>query len=207
VKTRKLAVDGALEFTPRVYADDRGLVVSPYQEEAFAAVNERPLFPVAQTLHSRSRRGVVRGVHYTATPPGTAKYVYCARGQALDIIVDLRVGSPTFGQWDAVNLDEREFKSVYCPVGVGHAFVARADDTVMCYLFSCSYTPENELALAALDPDLGLPIPDDVDPIMSRRDRVAPTFAAAKANGLLPDYHECQQIDAALTMGFAAARS
>lgn len=195
---RKLAVEGALEFTPRVFDDERGQFVSPFQEPAFVAATGRPLFPVAQTNHSRSRRGVVRGVHFTVTPPGTAKYVYCPQGAALDIVVDIRVGSPTYGRWDAVRLDPESFRALYFPVGVGHAFVALTDDTVMSYLLSSSYVASNELAVSALDPALGLPVPDDVEPILSDRDRVAPTLAEAAAAGLLPRYDQCLEIERSL---------
>ncbi|MEV5574407.1 dTDP-4-dehydrorhamnose 3,5-epimerase family protein [Spirillospora sp. NPDC052269] len=191
---RELAVEGALEFTPRVFPDERGTFVSPFQEPAFAAAHGAPLFPVAQTSFSRSRRNVVRGVHFTATPPGCAKYVCCVQGEALDIVVDLRTGSPTFGRWDAIHLDGRDFRSVYFPVGVGHAFVALSDDTVMSYLLSESYVPENELALSVLDPDLGLPIPDGVEPMLSERDRAALSLAEAQARGLLPDYRLCRAL-------------
>lgn len=204
MNARGLAVAGALEFTPRVYRDRRGLVVSPYQEGAFVAAHERPLFAVAQTLLSESRRGVVRGVHHTATPPGAAKYVYCAHGEALDMVVDLRVGSPTFARWDAVVLDQRRFRSLYVPVGVGHAFVALTDSTVMCYMLSGSYVPANELALSALDPELGLPIPRDIEPLLSDRDQAAPRLAEMMAEGLLPAYEKCQEIEASLTSGFHA---
>ncbi|CQR60390.1 dTDP-4-dehydrorhamnose 3,5-epimerase family protein [Streptomyces leeuwenhoekii] len=195
MRSRRLAVDGAFEFTPCVFPDERGLFVSPFQEAAFIEATGSPLFPVAQTNHSRSRRGVVRGVHFTATPPGTAKYVYCARGEALDIVVDIRVGSPTYGRWDAVLLDQRHFRSVYLPVGVGHAFVALRDDTVVSYMLSRAYVPEHELAISALDPALGLPVPADTEPIQSDRDRAAPTLAEAEAQGLLPDYATCSGIE------------
>ncbi|RSM50685.1 dTDP-4-keto-6-deoxy-D-glucose epimerase [Amycolatopsis balhimycina DSM 5908] len=199
MQARKLAVDGAIEFTPRVFPDDRGLFVSPFQEEAFAEARGGPLFRVAQTNHSMSKRGVVRGIHYTMTPPGTAKYVYCARGKALDIVVDIRVGSPTFGRWDAVLLDQRDHRAMYFPVGVGHAFVALEDDTAMWYLLSTAYVARNELALSVLDPALGLPIDADVDPILSERDQVAVTLAEAGRQGLLPDYATCLELDRQLS--------
>lgn len=195
MKARTLAVEGALEFTPRVFPDQRGLFLSPFQEEAFTQAHGAPLFRVAQTNHSLSRRGVVRGIHFTATPPGTAKYVYCARGEALDIVVDIRVGSPTFGRWDSVLMDQRDHRASYLPVGVGHAFVALRDDTVMSYLLSESYVPENELSLSVLDPALGLPIPGDTDPVLSERDRAAVTLAQARERGLLPDYERCQEVE------------
>jgi epimerase EvaD len=197
MESRSLAVDGAFVFTPRVFPDDRGLFLSPYQESAFVAAVGRPLFPVAQTNHSRSRRGVVRGIHYTVTPPGSAKYVYCPRGRSLDIVVDIRVGSPTYGRWDSVLLDQDDFRAMYFPVGVGHAFVALTDDTVMSYLLSSEYVAENELALSPVDPELGLPIPTDVEPLMSERDTAAPTLAEAAAAGLLPEYATCQKLEQA----------
>ncbi|MGK4593811.1 dTDP-4-dehydrorhamnose 3,5-epimerase family protein [Amycolatopsis sp. w19] len=199
MQARKLAVEGAIEFTPRVFPDDRGLFVSPFQEEAFAEAHGSPLFPVAQTNHSMSKRGVVRGIHYTVTPPGIAKYVYCARGRALDIVVDIRVGSPTFGKWDAVLMDQQDFRTMYFPVGVGHAFVALEDDTVMSYMLSAGYVAQNELALLALDPALGLPIGTEVEPILSDRDQVAITLAEAERQGLLPDYATSVELERQLT--------
>ncbi|SFH61579.1 dTDP-4-dehydrorhamnose 3,5-epimerase family protein [Amycolatopsis regifaucium] len=201
MQARKLAVEGAIEFTPRVFPDDRGLFVSPFQEEAFAEARGGPLFRVAQTNQSLSKRGVVRGVHYTTTPPGTAKYVYCARGKALDIVVDIRVGSPTFGRWDAVLLDQRDHRAVYFPVGVGHAFVSLEDDTTMWYLMSTAYVAENELALSVLDPVLGLPIDvgADIEPLLSDRDRVAVTLAEAERQGLLPDYATSLELERQLS--------
>ncbi|MEU3628851.1 dTDP-4-dehydrorhamnose 3,5-epimerase [Amycolatopsis coloradensis] len=199
MQARKLAVEGAIEFTPRVFPDDRGLFVSPFQEEAFVAAHGGPLFPVAQTNHSMSKRGVVRGIHYTVTPPGIAKYVYCARGKALDIVVDIRVGSPTFGKWDAVLMDQQDYRTMYFPVGVGHAFVALEDDTVMSYMLSAGYVAQNELALSALDPALGLPIDAGVEPILSDRDGVAITLAEAERQGLLPDYATSLELERRLS--------
>jgi 5-epimerase len=184
---RELAVTGAYAFFPEVFPDARGDFASPYQEGAFAAAVGRPLFHVAQASRSVSRRGVVRGVHYTLTPPGTAKYVYCAAGRALDIAVDLRAGSPTFARWEAVELGGGSGAAVYLPPGVGHAFAALEDGTVMCYLLSEEYRRENELALSVLDRELGLRLPVEA-PLLSERDRRAPTLAEAAARDLLPRY-------------------
>ncbi|QES52406.1 dTDP-4-dehydrorhamnose 3,5-epimerase [Streptomyces venezuelae] len=183
MKARELAVPGAIAFTPELHRDDRGLFVSTYEEREF-----RPLFPVRQASQSVSRRGVVRGVHYTAVSPGTEKYVHCPRGAALDFVVDLRVGSPAFGTWDSVLLDGEGFRSVYLPPGVGHAFVALEDHTVMSYLLSTGYVAEHELAVSVLDPALGLPLPADLTPVLSDRDRRAPTLAEAADRGLLPTF-------------------
>ncbi|MFD5252621.1 dTDP-4-dehydrorhamnose 3,5-epimerase family protein [Streptomyces bobili] len=198
VQFRELAVSGAFVFTPPVFEDDRGLFTSPFQEPAFVAALGHPLFPVAQSNHSRSRRGTVRGIHYTVTPPGVAKYVYCARGRAIDIVVDIRVGSPTYGRWDSSVLDPESFHAMYFPVGVGHAFVALEDDTVMSYMLSGSYEAQHEMSLSPLDPALGLPIPQDVPPLLSARDTAAPLLEQVRAEGGLPEYDKCRRIEAAL---------
>jgi epimerase EvaD len=187
-QVRELKIGGAFAFTTTAFPDDRGVFLTPYQEAVFVGALGRPLFPVAQCSYSVSRRGAVRGVHFTATPPGTAKYVYCPRGRVLDVVVDLRVGSPTFGSHDAVLLGGQDFPALYLPVGVGHLFVALEDETVMTYLLSTEYRRENELAVSALDPALGLPIPADITPVLSERDRQAPTLSEALAAGILPDY-------------------
>lgn len=199
MKARQLAVEGAYVFTPDVFYDDRGLFLSPYQETAFTEAVGRPLFPVAQASRSLSRRGVVRGVHFTATPPGMAKYAYCTRGSALDVVVDTRVGSPTFGSWDSVVLDRHECRAVYLPVGVGHLFVALEDDTDVSYLLSAEYAAERERAVSPLDPALALPLPKDIEPVLSARDLAAPTLAEAAAAGLLPRYEDCLALDASGT--------
>jgi 5-epimerase len=196
-QVRALAVPGAFAFTPAVFPDERGAFVSPYLGSLFTETLGHPLFPVRQTSYSVSRRGVLRGLHYTATPPGSAKLVCCPHGRALDLVVDLRVGSPRFGCWDSVVLDDRSFTAVYLPVGVGHAFVALRDDTVMAYLLSQEYVPANELAVSAVDPALRLPIPEDIDPVMSERDRAAPTLDEARTAGRLPDFQTCRTIEAA----------
>ncbi len=192
----ELAVEGAYVFTPHVFPDARGVFLSPYLDTTFIEALGYPLFPVAQTSYSVSRRGVVRGLHYTTTPPGSAKFVSCPHGSVLDLVLDVRVGSPTFGRWDSVVLDSRDFRSVYLPTGVAHMFVALEDDTVMSYILSTEYVFENERALSPLDPALGLPVPEDIEPILSERDRTAVTFAQARAAGLLPRYEACTEIEA-----------
>ncbi|NLU80866.1 dTDP-4-keto-6-deoxy-D-glucose epimerase [Micromonospora sp. HNM0581] len=203
MQARALKVEGAVEFTPRVFPDDRGIFVSPFQETAFVEALGHPLFPVAQTNHSRSRKGVVRGAHFTLTPPGIAKYVYCARGKTIDFVVDIRVGSPTFGQFDQVLLDQEAFRAVYLPVGVAHAFAALADDTVVSYMLSDGYVEAHEKAVNVLDPALNLPLPTGVERVLSDRDRSAPTIEEARRLGLLPDYAQCQKLESEL---FAAPR-
>jgi 5-epimerase len=197
MKVRELSVLGAYEFTPPVFPDHRGLFVAPFQESAFVEAVGHPL-RLGQTNHSVSRRGTVRGVHFTDLPPGQAKYVYCPRGALLDVVLDVRVGSPTFGQWDAVRLDTVDYRAVYLAEGLGHAFVALEDDTVMSYLCSTGYNPSADHGVNPLDPSLDLPWPVDLEPIMSGKDRDAPNLAQARDDGLLPDYETCLAHYAAL---------
>ncbi|MBK1785748.1 dTDP-4-dehydrorhamnose 3,5-epimerase family protein [Prauserella cavernicola] len=187
---RELAVVDAYEFVPRNFPDQRGLFVAPLQEPSFRDAVGHPL-TVAQTNHSVSRKGTIRGIHFAATPPGQAKYVYCPSGSLLDVVVDLRVGSPTFGTWDAVRLDSTEFHAVYVPEGVGHGFIALEDDTAMSYLCSTGYNPAGEFGINPLDAELGLPWPAELEFLLSEKDTAAPTLAEAREKGLLPSYDDC----------------
>ncbi|MFB9428698.1 dTDP-4-dehydrorhamnose 3,5-epimerase family protein [Streptoalloteichus tenebrarius] len=190
MQVRELTISGAYEFTPPTFPDNRGMFTAPYQEPAFVAAVGHPL-RVAQTNHSVSRRGTIRGIHFADVPPGQAKYVYCPRGALLDVVVDVRVGSPTFGRWEAVRLDGAECRSLYLAEGLGHAFIALEDDTVMAYLCSEGYNPAAEHGTNPLDPALELPWPADLEPVLSEKDRTAPTLAEAADAGLLPRYEDC----------------
>lgn len=204
MQVRELAVSGAFEFNPQSFGDRRGMFVAPFQEQAFVKAVGHPL-RVAQTNHSVSARGVIRGVHFADTPPGQAKYLYCLRGELLDVIVDVRVGSPTFGQYDAVQLDARSFRAVYLAEGLGHAFVALTDDTAVSYLCSGAYNPAAEHGINPLDPQLRLPWPDDIEPVLSDKDRAAPTLAQAADDGLLPRYDACLEWYRQLRAGATSA--
>jgi 5-epimerase len=191
VQVRQLEITGAFEFTPKSFPDHRGLFVAPFQEAAFSEATGHRL-EIAQTNHSVSARNVIRGVHFADVPPGQAKYVYCPKGALLDVVVDVRVGSPTFGRWEAVRLDSFEYRAVYLAEGLGHAFVALTDDTAMTYLCSTSYNPAVEHGVNPLDPELALPWSNlEGEPVLSDKDRHAPSLAEAAESGLLPRYEEC----------------
>ncbi|GHD17639.1 dTDP-4-dehydrorhamnose 3,5-epimerase [Nocardiopsis kunsanensis] len=196
MEAEPMAVEGAFTFTAPIHHDDRGSFSSPYLASSFAEATGKDLFSPAQMSHSTSRRGVVRGIHYTAAPPGAAKLVYCPRGRALDFVIDLRTGSPSFGRWTRQELGPAAGRSVYLPVGTGHLFVALEDDTVMVYAMSREYVPENELAVAPHDPDLALALPEGAD-VLSQRDTAAPTLRTARARGLLPDYRTSVELERA----------
>jgi dTDP-4-dehydrorhamnose 3,5-epimerase len=200
VQFRELAVPAAIEFTPKVLPDARGLFVAPFQEAAFVDATGHRLH-LAQSNCSVSRRGVIRGVHFADVPPGQAKYVHCPRGALLDVAIDVRVGSPTFGTWDAVRLDPEKHRCAYLAEGIGHAFVALTDDTAMAYLCSTGYNPGAERTVNPLDPDLALPWPEDIEPVLSDKDAAAPTLAEAQAAGILPRWEDCQARYAELARG------
>ena len=188
---RELKVAGAWEFTPRQFPDPRGVFLEWYKAAVVQDAVGHPL-TLAQANHSVSSRGTLRGVHYADVPPGQAKYVYCTRGAVLDVVVDLRVGSPTFGISDAVQLDDLDRRGVYLSEGLGHAFLALTDDANVTYLCSTPYNPGGEHGVHPLDPELDLPLPHDIDVLLSDKDAAAPSLASAQAQGLLPAYETCQ---------------
>jgi dTDP-4-dehydrorhamnose 3,5-epimerase len=193
VQVRPLAIAGALEVTPRQFPDDRGVFLESFRGDLLAeAIGHRP--EIIQTNVSVSSRGTVRGIHFADVPPSQAKYVTALSGSLLDFIVDIRVGSPTFGQWDSVLLDTVDRRAVYLAEGLGHAFVALEDDTTAMYLCTAAYNPDREHGIHPLDPDVGLVFPDGLDPLLSPKDAAAPTLAAALDQGLLPSYAACQAL-------------
>jgi dTDP-4-dehydrorhamnose 3,5-epimerase len=144
-----------------------------------------------------SRRGTLRGIHFADVPPGQAKYVMCVAGSVRDVVVDLRVGSPTFGQWDVVLLDALDRRSVYLPEGVGHAFTALADDSVVVYLCSEGYAPGREHTIDPFDTELGIDwgLPRE-ELVLSDKDATALSLAATM--GSLPTWAACEAYVASL---------
>lgn len=193
MKIEPLGVPDAWVCTPRVHGDDRGAFLEWFRGDALAEATGRR-FTAMQANHSTSKRGVVRGVHFADVPPGQAKFVYCPVGAVLDIVVDLRVGSPTFGAVDTVVLDDVDRRAVFISEGLGHAFCALRDDTSVNYLVSSVYDPVAERTVSPLDPTLGLNWPDDLgDLLMSDKDVAAPSLEDAARNGILPFYDACRE--------------
>lgn len=191
MQIRELAVPDSylLDLVP--HGDSRGRFVEWYRADVLAEATGSGL-PLAQANHSVSARGSLRGVHFALVPPGQAKYVYCPVGKVLDIVVDVRVGSPTFGVHDAVVLDSAHPRAVYLAEGLGHAFVALADASSVTYLVSSAYSPGREFAVHPLDPALGLPWPGDLEFELSAKDLNAPTLEQAREQGLLPTVEQCR---------------
>jgi len=186
----ELKVPGSWVFTPKQWPDPRGVFLEWFKAPAFRDAVGHDL-SVKQANHSISSKGTLRGVHFADVPVGQAKYVYCTRGAVLDVIVDIRVGSPTFGASDAVRLDDQDRKAVYLSEGLGHAFVALTDDANVTYLCSEPYNPTGEHGIQPMDVDLDLPFPDDIEHLLSDKDAAAPTLAQAQSSGLLPSYDVC----------------
>lgn len=188
---RELAMGGAWEITPRQHPDERGLFLEWFKAPVFAGATGHDL-DLRQANLSVSAAGVLRGIHYADVPPSQAKYVTCVRGAVLDVIVDIRVGSPSFGQWEAVLLDDVDRRAVYLSEGLGHAFVSLEDGSTVTYLCSQPYAPARERGISPLDPELAIAWPSvdragrPLDLQLSDKDRDAPTLAQAREAGLLP---------------------
>ena len=146
-----LGIEGAWVYTPQVHSDDRGSFAEAFRGAEFAADLGYRL-DVAQVNCSVSRRGVIRGIHYADVPPGQAKYVTCVAGAILDVVVDLRTGSPSFGKWEAVQLDADTRRAVFLSEGLGHAFMALTDGATALYLCSTPYAPGREHGVDPRDP-------------------------------------------------------
>jgi dTDP-4-dehydrorhamnose 3,5-epimerase len=185
-----MSIEGVWEFTPLIRADDRGVFLESFKASQFDLAVGHPL-RIEQMNVSVSRANTVRGLHFADVPPGQAKYVQCFAGRILDVVVDIRVGSPTFGTWDAVELDDTDRKGLYIAEGLGHAFCALSDTVTVGYLCSEPYSPSREHGIHPLDPDLDLPWPKG-DLMLSPKDASAPTLAEAMAQGMLPDYESCR---------------
>ena len=197
MEVRELSVAGAFELTPVQHADERGLFLEWFREDAFIRMTGSP-FHVAQANSSVSNAGTLRGIHFTENPPGQAKLVTCVQGAAFDVAVDLRVGSATYGRWDAVLIDDRERRAAYLPAGFGHAFLALEDNTVVSYLCSTVYMPDRDHRIHPLDPAIavewpavgrdGAPLTQQLSPL----DTAAPTLAEVRERGVLPTYEEAR---------------
>ncbi|QDQ96467.1 dTDP-4-dehydrorhamnose 3,5-epimerase family protein [Tomitella fengzijianii] len=195
-----LDVPGAWSFTPRQHHDERGMFLEAFTADALREATGRTL-TLEQANCSVSRAGVLRGIHFSDVPPGQAKYISCVRGAVLDVVVDVRTGSPTFGVADAVRLDDVDRRAVFVSEGLGHGFVALTDDATVMYQCSTGYAPGREHGVHPLsvgvdwgvDPAaLVLSAKDLVlsakDLVLSAKDAAAPTLSEAAEQGILPRY-------------------
>jgi dTDP-4-dehydrorhamnose 3,5-epimerase len=166
-------LDGVVLLEPQVYGDERGFMVETYRRDAWGELGVDVDF--VQHNHSRSGRGILRGLHFQ-TEPGQAKLVRCPRGTIFDVAVDLRRGFPTYGQWEGHVLDDERHRQLFVPAGFGHGFAVLSEIADVTYLLSSTYDPATESGIAWNDPDVGVEWPVS-DPLLSERDRQAPRLA------------------------------
>lgn len=194
-----LDIEGAWLCAPEIHSDTRGKFHEWFTSSRIVTAADRDL-RVAQANCSTSKRGVIRGIHFSDVPPGQAKYITCTAGAVLDVIVDVRVGSPSYGCWTAVELTAANANAVFISEGLGHAFAALTDDATVFYLCSTFYDPHREHGVHPLDPEIGIEWPIDTTPILSDKDRSAPSLSAARASLLLPDYTRCREFVSSLAL-------
>ena len=203
MEIRELKVGDAYEVTPKVLGDSRGAFLEWFRADRLQEATGRRL-DLRQANASISSAGAIRGVHFADVPPSQAKYVTCPKGALLDVVVDIRVGSPTFGAWDAVLLDDVDRRGVFVSEGLGHAFMALEDDTMISYLCTAPYTPAREHGVHPLDPAVGIEWPTtgrdgaELAPLLSAKDAEAPSLDEAAAQVLLPTYDAVQSFLASL---------
>lgn len=201
MQLRQLSIPDAYELTPIKREDDRGVFLEWYRFDDLEAAIGHP-FTLRQGNLSVSKRGVVRGIHYADIPPSQAKYVTVTHGAVLDYIIDIRVGSPAFGKWEAVRLDTEAHRAVYLSEGLAHAFVALTDEATVAYLVSDVYNPGLEHGINPLDPEIGLVFPEEAGELrFSEKDREAPSLAEALASGALPNWNEAVEYYKSLSAG------
>jgi dTDP-4-dehydrorhamnose 3,5-epimerase len=174
------ALDGPVLMRPGVFGDGRGFFAETYRESELASrfgITDR----FVQDNHSRSARGVIRGMHFQLDPPA-AKLVRCARGAILDVLVDIRSGSNSFGSWEAWQLDDENMHVLYVPVGFAHGFCVVSDVADVIYKQTAYWSPDADRGFVPDDLDVGVewPIPPE-ERVVSERDRTAPTFAEVAA--------------------------
>ena len=189
---RELAVPGAWEITPKLHGDSRGAFYEWFTETGFTEMTGHR-FDLRQANCSTSSAGVLRGLHFAQLPPSQAKYVTCVRGAVFDVVVDIRVGSPTYGAWDSVLLDDVDRRTVYLSEGLAHGLLSLQDGSTVMYLCSTPYSPQREHTIAATDPEIGIewPLPA-AQLLLSGRDATAPSLAEVRESGLLPTWDEAR---------------
>ena len=183
------AVPGVLVFDPVRILDERGSFHEGMRTDVVESACGAPFQP-QQINFSVSKRNTLRGVHTVTVPPGQAKYVTCVRGAIRDIVVDLRIGSPTFGEHHVTSLDETTGRSVYVPPGVGHGFLSLTDDACVCYVLSTAHVQGTQVDIDPLDPELDLPWGFTERPLMSEKDSLARGVTDTAAAGLLPRWED-----------------
>jgi dTDP-4-dehydrorhamnose 3,5-epimerase len=191
MKAQPLKISGSWKIEFQKFDDNRGFFYESFKEEDFKKIIGRNL-NIQQTNTSSSSKGSVRGIHYALVPPSQAKLVQCQRGSIKDYVIDIRVGSPTFGQFEEIELNENSASAIFIEEGLAHAFVALENQTVVTYFVTEKYNPEREKGINPFDKTLNVKWPD-LELILSEKDKQAISLDESKAQGLLPNYDECKK--------------
>jgi dTDP-4-dehydrorhamnose 3,5-epimerase len=185
----KLGIEGSWVFTPKKFNDARGSFHEVFKLSQLTDLDRT--FSVKQVNQSVSGAGTIRGIHWADTPPGQAKYVFCSKGSIWDVVVDIRVGSPTFGKWAAEELSGENGKALFIEEGLGHAFLALENDTVVNYLCSEPYNPSIERGINPLDSQLGISFASKwkrSNFLVSPKDEASPSLEYGEKMSILPKY-------------------
>ena len=186
MKIEPLGIPGSYSVSTVVHRDERGEFTEWFRADHVFAGTGLSFVPVQANL-SVSAKGTLRGIHFADVPPGQAKYVICVSGSIVDYVVDIRVGSPTFGKWESVTLSSTERNAIILDVGLGHAFVALEPDTVVSYLVTDVFKPHAEHGINPHDAQIGLEFPFSSEELLiSPRDLSAPSLADLVGSGSLP---------------------
>jgi dTDP-4-dehydrorhamnose 3,5-epimerase len=185
---KELSIAGAHLSTYRVFPDERGLFREWFKAEEISSIDSG--FSVQQANYSKSKQWVIRGIHYSLAPEGQSKVVTCASGAVIDVLVDLRLNSPSYLKVEYIELSEDSGNVVYIPSGVGHGFLVESESASVVYLTSSGYSSEFEKAICPTDPALGIkwPLPISALGIISKADTEAPTLSQAIEDENLPNF-------------------
>jgi len=198
VEISELKIAGSWLISHKRFDDSRGFFYESFKA-SFLETELKRKFPVAQANTSISKKGSVRGIHYALVPPSQAKYVQCLQGEIRDYVIDIRLGSPTFGQYDFINLNGKDPQAIFLEEGLAHAFVALSEDALVAYLVSAPYNPEREKGINPLDQDLKIDwVLKDLE--LSEKDKIAPSLKEAQSQGLLPKYEDCKSFIKTLSL-------
>ena len=188
MSVQELSIRGAFLLKHKVFTDERGLFREWFKAEQISSIDEN--FSVQQANYSKSKKSVIRGIHYSIAPQGQSKVVTCVSGSITDVLVDLRIGSPTYLKVEQILLTDEYGDVVYIPTGAGHGFIVESDSASVAYLTSSAYAPDYEKAICPTDPALGITWPLQLGElgVISQTDSSAPTLAQAREFGNLPIY-------------------
>ena len=174
-----LAIPEVLLLKPRLFGDERGFFFESYNQRVFDEAVGKPVTFV-QDNHSRSSRGVLRGLHYQLPPHAQGKLVRVTAGEVIDVAVDIRRRSPTFGQWVAATLTAANHHQLWIPAGFAHGFMTLSDSADFLYKTTGFYAPESERAIIWNDPDIAIAWPETISAILSEKDQCAPRLHEAE---------------------------